>query len=234
MWLRTPEWTLVGIEWPSRGLAARARARLDRIRRSSTSGDQRSLASEPTAETIQRARAGDPDAFALLFDAFGDDVLRVCLRMLGAPEVAADARSDVFLKVRGSLSSYDPARSFRTWLLSVAGNHCIDRLRRDAVERRLFAQIEIEPGELEGSTPSPLSRVVARENRDALDRALASLPVEYRLPLLMRYFGDASYDEIADSLGTNRARVGTLIFRAKKKMRVLMTTETETPAGGEK
>ncbi len=231
MWLPTPEPAFAVATGAPGGLAARARARLDRIRRGDAAGGRAGLASEPTAEIIQRARAGDADAFAALFDAYGDDVLRVCRRMLGEPETAADARSDVFLKVRGSLSSYDPARSFRSWLLSVAGNHCIDKLRREAVERRIFAEHATEAGELAGTSPSPLSRVLARENRDALDRALASLAVEYRLPLLMRYFADASYDEIAESLGTNRARVGTLIFRAKKKLRVLMETDGASEGG---
>ena len=57
------------------------------------------------------------------------------------------------------------------------------------------------------------------DNGERLDRALAALPLEYRLPLLLRYFSDASYDEIAEQLGTTRSNVGTLIFRAKRKLR---------------
>jgi len=177
------------------------------------------LATEPTAEIIDRARSGDGEAFAALFEAHGDEVLRVCRRMLGGPEPAADARGEVFLKARRALAGYDPARSFRTWLLSIASHHCIDQLRRAATERRVFADTALEPGELEGPEPSPLSRLLAREKHAALDRAIESLPVEYRLPLLMRYYADASYDEIAESLGTTRARVGTLLFRAKRRLR---------------
>jgi RNA polymerase sigma-70 factor (ECF subfamily) len=177
------------------------------------------LATEPTAEIIDRARRGDGEAFATLFEAYGDDVLRVCRRMLGGHEPAADARSEVFLRARRALDGYDPARSFRTWLLAIASHHCIDQLRRVATERRVFAETAQGAGELEGPDPSPLSRLLARERHAALDRAIESLPIEYRLPLLMRYYADASYDEIAESLGTTRSRVGTLLFRAKRKLR---------------
>lgn len=177
------------------------------------------MATEPTAEIIDRARSGDGDAFASLFEAHGDEVLRVCRRMLGGREPAADAQSEVFLKARRALDGYDPARSFRTWLLAIASNHCIDQLRRAALERRVFADTALEAGELEGPEPSPLSRLLAREKHAALDRAIESLPIEYRLPLLLRYYAEASYDEIAESLGTTRSRVGTLIFRAKRKLR---------------
>ncbi len=230
MWLSTPEIAYAVSATGKSGFAARALARLDTLRRADTPGGRATAGTEPTAEMIDRARSGDPDAFAAVFEAYGVDVLRVCRRILGDPESASDARSDVFLKVRRSLASYDSARPFRSWLLSVTSHHCIDRLRHRATERRIFADTELEAGELEGSSPSPLSRVLARESHEALDRALETLPLEYRLPLLMRYYADASYDDIAESLGTTRARVGSLIFRAKKKLRAQMTGNADVPA----
>lgn len=188
-------------------------------------GNPRSRAravSEPTAEIIDRARSGDADAFAALFRAHGEEVLRVCRRMLGDPEAASDAQSEVFLRARRGLDGYDPERSFRSWLLSIAGHHCIDQLRRTATERRLFDRSEPDASERRGPEPSPLTRLLARERREALDRAIGSLPVEYRLPLCLRYYADASYDEIAEQLGTTRGRVGSLIYRAKRALRERM------------
>jgi len=222
MWLSTPELAYAVSATGAGRFAARALARLDTLRRADTPGGRATAGTEPTAEMIDRARSGDPDAFAALFGAYGTDVLRVCRRMLGDADAAADAQSEVFLKVRRALGGYDTARSFRSWLLAVASNHCIDQLRHAATERRVFADTEQEPGELPGQGPSPLSRLLAREKRDQLDRAMGLLPLEYRLPLLLRYYADASYDEIAESLGTTRSRVGTLLFRAKRKLREQM------------
>jgi len=187
------------------------------------------VATESSTDIIQRVRAGDADAFAELFRAPGDDVLRVCRRMLGGPEAAEDARSEVFLKARRAIDGYDPAQPFRGWLLAITSHHCIDQLRRVALERRIFADGDLEPGDLAGPAPSPLSRLLARERQDALDRAIETLPLELRLPLLLRYFSDASYDDIAASLGTTRSRVGTLIFRAKRRLRAQLTRSGASP-----
>lgn len=147
--------------------------------------------------------------------------------MLGGPDRAADAQSEVFLKARRSLDGYDAERPFRTWLLAIASHHCIDRLRRTATEKRVFADTETEPGELPGREPTPLSRLLARERRQTLDAAIESLPVRYRLPLALRYFSESSYDEIADALGTTRSQVGTLLFRAKRKLREQLAGHAE-------
>jgi len=231
MWLPAPQLALAGAVGDPSGRGAPARIRPDRIFRRGAARGSRAAATEPTADTIERARAGDPDAFAVIFGAYGDDVLRVCRRLLGDPDSASDARSDVFLKVRSSLASYDAKRPLRGWLRSVASHHCIDRLRREALERRIFAETVVDAGELGGQSPSPLSRVLARENRAALDRALDALPLEYRLPLLMRYFAESTYDEIAEALGTTRGRVGTLIFRGKQRLRAHMAAESGREGG---
>ena len=169
--------------------------------------------------TVERARAGDPDAFAELFTRFDPEVFRVCRRMLGGGPAAQDARSEVFLRARRALHTYDTSRPFRPWLLSIAGHHCIDQLRHRAAERRVFADVEIEQADLHAPGPSPLSRLLAAEERLALDAAIESLPLQYRLPLLLRYFGDYDYAAIAEALGVTRNQVGTLLFRAKRKLR---------------
>ena len=197
MWILTAGNALAAGGTGPRALAARAVARLDRLHGGDTSGSRKTVATEPTAETIDRAPSGDPDAFATLFQAHRDDVLRVCRRMLGGLDAASDAQSEVFLKARRGLAGYDNARPFRSWLLAIASHHCIDQLRRTATEHRIFVDTDVEPGDLEGPGPSPLSRLLAREKRAELDHAIETLPIEYRLPLLLRYYSDASYDEIA-------------------------------------
>jgi len=204
------------------GAPARGAARIDSLRWSRVLRRRTPVASEPTREIIQSARAGDPDAFGTVFREHGDEVLRVCQRMLGGPEAAADAQSEVFLKARRSLDSYDDERSFRSWLLAIASNHCVDQLRRVATERKVFADVEADPGELPAVAPSSLSRLITLERQHALDAAIEALPIKYRLPLLLRYFSESSYDEIAEQLGTTRAQVGTLLFRAKRRLREQM------------
>ncbi len=181
-------------------------------------GQGAALTELSTGALVERAQAGDPDAYAQLFRAYETDVGRVCGRMLGSVD-AKDAKSEVFLRVRRSLHTYDSERPFRPWLLTIAGNYCIDELRHRAAERRVFVELESDAGELRESGPSPLSRLIASETRDAVSLAIENLPVKYRLPLLLRYFSDYDYAAIADALGVTRNQVGSLLFRAKRMLR---------------
>ncbi|MBW2274109.1 MAG: sigma-70 family RNA polymerase sigma factor [Deltaproteobacteria bacterium] len=190
------------------------------------------MASDLTEEIVERARSGDPDAFAALFTAHDADVLRVCRRMLGSADAASDARGEVFLRARRALDGYDPERSFRSWLLAIASHHCIDQLRRGATEQRIFADVKSEPGDLPGSGPSPLAFLLVQERHGALDRAIEALPLKYRLPLVLRYFAESDYDSIAHSLGVTRNQVGTLLFRAKRILRNLLAEEDAVPPDG--
>jgi RNA polymerase sigma-70 factor (ECF subfamily) len=179
--------------------------------------------------TIERARNGDEEAFAALFRQYDEDVRRVCRRMLGDPQGAEDAVSEVFLRAHRALAGFSPDRPFRPWLMAIAGNHCIDQLRKRASEARVFQAGEPREADLESPGPSALGRLVADEQRQALERAIEALPLRYRLPLLLRYFDDMDYESIAKSIGVTRNQVGTLLFRAKRMLRE--TIEAEQRSG---
>jgi RNA polymerase sigma-70 factor (ECF subfamily) len=181
-------------------------------------GAQKDVAQDRSA-LARRAQRGDLDAFSALFAACRLDVVRVCRRILASSGAAEDAASDVFLRACRSLASYDPTRDFRNWLLAIASHHSIDLLRRRGLERRLFAGVEPDEERVSDSACSPLQRLVADEDRRALDRAIASLPPKYRLPLLLRYYEDYDYAAIAQALGVSTQQVGTLLLRAKRRLR---------------
>jgi len=140
---------------------------------------------------------------------------------LDSRESAEDATSEVFLKLQRSIKSYDGSIPFPRWLLRVAGNQCIDALRRRQRGRKVI--VEVEDGavaiETAGSEPSPLGVVLSTEERVQVRDAIAHLPENYRVPLVLRYYGELSYDEIAQQLGLQRNNVAALIFRAKQELR---------------
>ena len=87
--------------------------------------------SDPTTlQWVQAALQGDQDAFAEIVYAYQDSVYNLCYRMLSDHVEAEDAAQEAFLRAYLNLRRYDPGRSFKTWVLSIASNHCIDRLRR--------------------------------------------------------------------------------------------------------
>jgi RNA polymerase sigma-70 factor (ECF subfamily) len=178
----------------------------------------RSLRREPE-DLVARVALGDREAFAELYGAHAEPVARLCRRLLGSEQDAQDARSEVFLRAREAIASYDPRRAFRSWLLAIASHHCIDRLRRRALEGRLFEPADLAEDTLPEAGPTPLGSALLRERRDQLFAALDALAPRQRAPLVLRYFAELSYDEIAALLGVSTREVGVLLFRAKLRLR---------------
>jgi RNA polymerase sigma-70 factor (ECF subfamily) len=180
---------------------------------------------------IQRARAGDADAFAEIYRHFIRRVFGLCRHMLGS-DAAEDAASEVFMRVRQSMSSYNPALPFDRWLLSIASHYCVDLWRRCASEKRWLVGTErIESGDVQADASLPLDQMVTEEQRGRVRSAVESLPQRYRHPLVLRYYSEMTYDEIASALGLTRRNVATLIFRAKKELRRKLSKplEEQTP-----
>src|SRR5712691_6807933 len=168
---------------------------------------------------IERARGHDAEALGEIYRRYVRRVFGLCRYMLG--ESAEDATSEVFLKLQRSIESYDGSIPFPRWLLRVAGNQCIDALRRQRRGRQVI--VEVEEGatvvEAASAEPSPLGAVMRKEERAQVRDAIARLPENYRLPLVLRYYGELSYDEIAQQLDLRRNYVAALIFRAKQELR---------------
>jgi RNA polymerase sigma-70 factor, ECF subfamily len=181
-------------------------------------------------DAVTRARRGDPDGLADLYEAFGPRVLGLCRHLLGSAEAAEDARSEVFLRLPRAIATYDPARPFDHWLLSVTSHHCLDVLRRRRLESRLFlGELEDTDPRVAGREPgpSPLAAVLTDEGRGRVRDALLRLPERYRVPLALRYYGELGYDEIAAQLEVTRNHVAILIFRGKQALRRLLADLSE-------
>lgn len=177
---------------------------------------------EDEQKWLTRARRGDDDAFALVVESYQRPVYNLCYRMLGDPQEAEDAAQETFLKAYLGLKRYDPARSFRTWLLSIAAHECIDQLRR-----RRFQWVPFEAA-LQASEPEegPERQLDRTLERDRLQRVLTRLAPVDRGMIVLRYWNDFSYAQIAETLSISLAAVKSRLHRAKKAM-AASWTETE-------
>jgi RNA polymerase sigma-70 factor (ECF subfamily) len=145
--------------------------------------------------------------------------LRVCRRFFRRPEDAEDAAAEVFLKLHRVLETRNEAVPFRPWVSQVAGRHCIDKLRRRKREKDSCvdgADLSEVP---DYSTPSPLSQVLRREEGLEVREQLIRLPKKYKVPLVLRYYKQMSYSEIARALKRRLPAVRMMIFRAKEELR---------------
>jgi RNA polymerase sigma-70 factor (ECF subfamily) len=184
-------------------------------------GETRQMEGLGLESVIERAQGHDADALEEIYHRYVRRVFGLCRYMLDSREGAEDATSEVFLKLQRSIENYDGSIPFPRWLLRVAGNQCIDALRRRQRGLKVFVETEdgsalIEAASLE---PSPLGAVISTQERAQVRDTITRLPENYRVPLVLRYYGELSYDEIAHSLGVEKNYVAALIFRAKQELR---------------
>ena len=167
---------------------------------------------------VESALQGDDDAFADLVERYQRDVYNLAYRMLSNAGEAEDAGQEAFLKAYTNLSRYDPGRSFKTWLLSITSNHCIDRLRK----RRLTLLPIDEPlaphSALISKETGPEDAVMGSELGAQVQVLLDELAPDYRAAVVLRYWYDMSYIEIADMLETTESAIKSRLFRARQML----------------
>jgi RNA polymerase sigma-70 factor (ECF subfamily) len=178
---------------------------------------------------VDAARQGDKQAFGHLVQAYERPIFNLTYRMLGSAEEAEDAAQETFLRAYSRLNQYDPAMKFSTWLFSIANHHCIDRLRK---RRVTYISIDDNPvlENMESELPRPESQAVDMEQAQAMQGLVAQLDPDYRTPLVLRYWEELSYEEIAASLNLTVAAVKSRLFRARQQLMALYQKQQTAPA----
>jgi RNA polymerase sigma factor (sigma-70 family) len=184
-----------------------------------------------TAEAVTRARAGDHDAWGQLYKDYAPAIFRFCRRALPTREDAEDATMEIFMKLREKLNQYDETRSFSAWLYRVAANHCWDILRRRKIRQDKETE-DVETVPLEHPDPNQLDKLIEQRTNEEVREALHKLAPRARMALVLRYYSDMSYDEIADELGVRRAFVGVVLLRARHELRQALEGTSALAAGG--
>lgn len=169
---------------------------------------------------LNRARQGNGEAWGELYQLYSPAIQRFCRHTLGNPEDAEDATADIFIKLRQKLDQYDPARPFSPWLYKVAGNHCWDLLRQRG--RRGFETGEVEEMPIPSQDPSQLEQLITTQTGEQMRAALNKIPERARMVLVLRYYSDLSYDEIAQTLELPRSYIGVVLLRARQQLRAAL------------
>ena len=185
---------------------------------------------EPT-ELIVRARTGDTQAWGDLYREYAPAIFRFCRRAMPTREDAEDATMEIFMKLRDKLAQYDQSRSFTAWLYKVSANHCWDMLRRRRVRQDKETE-DVTEIPLEAPEPNQLEKLIEERTSAEVRRALDKLGLRARMALVMRYYSDMSYDEIADALGVRRAFVGVVLLRARHELRQALGENNAVAVGG--
>jgi RNA polymerase sigma-70 factor (ECF subfamily) len=183
------------------------------------------------AELARAAAAGDRAALERLLDRHADLVHTVCRRIVGDPDDALDATQEALVAVARGIGRFDGRSQFTTWLYRVATNAALDELRRRK-RRPLPVEVLPEPVRPIGGSVVTTDAVDARL---VVDAALARLPVEFRVAVVLRDLCDLDYAEIADVLGVPPGTVRSRIARGRAALADALGNPEdppERPSGG--
>ena len=185
------------------------------------------------AELVTAAQAGDRDALDRLLRLHYDRVHAVCRRVVGTSHDADDAAQEAMIRIVNGLHSFDGRSSFSTWAYRVASNTALDELRKRRRRPMLRAVDD------EGEVPEIADRLAERRvdavaERLSLDDAIAGLPDDFRVAVVLRDVADLDYREISDVLGVPVGTVKSRIARGRSLLAAHLgnrSTPDERPTG---
>ena len=166
---------------------------------------------------LDKARHGDKAAFGQLIEAYQGPVYNLAYRMLNNSGEAEEAAQEAFIRAYTRLESYNPAHKFSTWMLSITSNYCIDLIRkRRALLLSIDEPLPAHPALQSEKSKGPESQMVTNEQQEMVQGLLQELPEDYRQAVVLRYWYEMSYDEIAEVMNTTVSAIKSRLFRARR------------------
>ncbi|MFH0712360.1 MAG: RNA polymerase sigma factor [Candidatus Jorgensenbacteria bacterium] len=172
-------------------------------------------------EIASAVQGGDAESFALLIERYEAKMMRYANKFFLNKVDTEDAVQDIFLKAYANIRSFDAKRRFSPWLYRIAHNEFINVIKKKSREPLSFFSFDSLLPHL-SSEDNADDGAVKREVLDALNRSLNKLSVLYREPLILRYFEDMSYQEIAEVLKVPVSTVGIRLRRGQQILKESM------------
>jgi len=165
---------------------------------------------------LRRISQGESAALEELIRRHERRLYQLAYRLLKDPLETEDALQEVFLKAYENAHRFQPVSTVRAWLNRITANHCLNRLR----ERVPHTSLDDDAAPALPSTwASPLEALEEADLARRLEELLAVMPENQRRALVLKRFGDLSYQEIAEVMGVSPDAVDGLIKRARQFLR---------------
>jgi RNA polymerase sigma-70 factor (ECF subfamily) len=176
------------------------------------------------AEWIRAAQSGDREAFASLLKAYWDRLYRWLYHLTRDRHAAEDLTQETFLKALVAIQSFRAGTNFRAWIFRIGKNNFVNQKRS---ERRTKHQLPED-----AAAPDVGGIETTTENREALEvvgKAVADLPVDFRMALLLRVEEGLSFRDVAKILNTTEETARWRVFKARQKLLKVLSPELLPP-----
>jgi RNA polymerase sigma-70 factor (ECF subfamily) len=178
---------------------------------------------DPDGECVDRVRSGNLDSFEELMNRHSQRIYRTLMGILGNPEEARDAMQDTFLKAFQNINGFERRSKFSTWLVTIATNTGIQRLRERKPHESLDeATVEDEgfrPKQLQAWTDDPEQLYSQTEMRSLIENGVMKLPSKYRVVLMLRDIEQLPIEEAAAALGLGIPAIKSRLLRGRLMLR---------------
>ena len=181
------------------------------------------VSDDPDFEIVARVQNGETEAFEELVRKHGRRVYRSLLGIVGNPEEAEDALQDAFLKAFQHLPHFERRSRFSTWLVRIAINTGLQRMRgRKNVDSLDEENEEFRPRNIQAWTDTPEEFYSREELRRLVEKEVMKLPVKYRVALMLRDLEELSTEEAATALGLSVPGLKARVLRGRLMLRESM------------
>ncbi len=177
-----------------------------------TSKSLKSVSDDDLMDLVAKGKSG---AFDELFERHGGKILGFARRLLGDLERAEEASQDVWVKVVKQAPNYQKAGFFKSWVMTLVRNHCLNIIRKDkrlSFEENIGEKIDSE------HRASFEKDLFAKYDVLAVSKAMESLPEKQRVALTILITEELSYEELSEAMGASLGAVKSMVFRARKAL----------------
>ena len=188
---------------------------------------------------VRAAKGGDDSAFAELVRRYDRNVFRIAQHITHHREDAEDVVQEAFLKAYENLDRFQEQSKFYTWLVRIAVNEALMKLRRRRPERMVSLDEDIQtdedslPREVADWAPNPEQNYTQEELREILSRTIQGLPAGFRTVFVLRDVEGLSTEETAEALDLSIPAVKSRLLRARLQLRERLSRYFNKPNGGE-
>ncbi|MBI2281559.1 MAG: sigma-70 family RNA polymerase sigma factor [Bacteroidetes bacterium] len=192
------------------------------------SGSNLSPKAQIDFELVLKAREfKDERAYAELMDKYRDSIFYMMLKMVKNTDDADDLTIEAFGKAFNRLHQYTPNYAFSTWLFRIATNNCIDFIRKKRMNTfSLDKDIDTEDGKMtmdvRDDRLDPEERIIRKQKIRIMREIVDQLKPRYKNLVVLRYFREYSYEEIAEETDLPIGTVKAQLFRAREQLYALM------------